>query len=148
MLAQIAIASVLMLATTFVHSGCTVAALRVLQMARARAWGLQSPWMKVSLVAGLVWTMFVAAVIEIGLWAALYLGLGAISGLERALYFSTVTFTTLGYGDITLDESWHLLASFEAANGILLFGWSTALIYAFVRRIAAYEETATRKTHP
>jgi hypothetical protein len=146
MLAQIAIASALMLATTFVHSGCTVAALWVLRMAHAGDWGLQSPWTKVSLVAGLVWAMFIAAVLEIGLWAALYLGVGAISGPERAAYFSTVTFTTLGYGDITLDESWRLLASFEAANGVLLFGWSTALIYAFVRRIAAHNEAGARKS--
>lgn len=57
--------------------------------------------------------------------------------LEEALYFSTVTLTTLGYGDITLDEQWRLFASLEAANGIILFGWSTALIFAVVQRIVA-----------
>jgi hypothetical protein len=43
-----------------------------------------------------------------------------------------VSFTTLGYGDIVLGEGWRLLASFEAANGIILFGWTTALIFAFI----------------
>jgi hypothetical protein len=60
-------------------------------------------------------------------------GLGAIETLETAVYFSTVTFTTLGFGDITLDEDWRLLSSFEAANGLLMFGWSTALVFAAVQ---------------
>ena len=41
-----------------------------------------------------------------------------------------VTFTTLGYGDIVLDENWRLLASFEAATGIIMFGWTTAIVLA------------------
>jgi hypothetical protein len=46
-----------------------------------------------------------------------------------------VTFTTLGYGDVTLGESWRLLGSFEAANGTIMFGWTTALIVAVVHRV-------------
>jgi Ion channel len=45
------------------------------------------------------------------------------------------TFTTLGYGDITLDKDWRLLSSFEAANGLLMFGWSTALVFTAVQWI-------------
>jgi voltage-gated potassium channel Kch len=55
--------------------------------------------------------------------------------MERALYFSTVTFTTLGYGDITLQERWQLLSSFEAANGIILFGVSTAFVFVAIRKL-------------
>jgi len=61
---------------------------------------------------------------------------GAIEQLESALYFSMVTFTTLGYGDVTLSTDWRLLASFEAANGIMMFGWSTTLVAAFIQRLA------------
>ena len=46
-----------------------------------------------------------------------------------------VTFTTLGYGDVLLDENWQLLASFEAANGMIMFGWTTAIIIAVVQRV-------------
>ena len=53
---------------------------------------------------------------------------------EIAVYFSFVTFTTLGYGDITLSEGWRLLSGIQALNGILLVGWSTALIFAVVQR--------------
>jgi hypothetical protein len=52
------------------------------------------------------------------------------------LYFSMVTFTSLGYGDVVLPPSgWRLLASFEAANGILMFGWTTALIFFVVQHL-------------
>jgi len=67
------------------------------------------------------------------LWAAAYMALGEIKDLEPAFYFSMVTFTTLGYGDIVLDESWRLLASFEAATGIIMFGWTTAILIAVLQ---------------
>ena len=81
--------------------------------------------------------MFLATIIEVWIWAILYLVLGAFATLEKAVYFSTVTFTTLGFGDITLDEEWRLLSSFEAANGLLMFGWTTALVFAAVQWVYA-----------
>jgi hypothetical protein len=84
------------------------------------------------LSAFVLW-LFLATIIEVWSWAMLYRVLGALAPLEKAIYFSTVTFTTLGYGDITLDETWRLLSSFEAANGLLMFGWSTALVFAAVK---------------
>ena len=87
-----------------------------------------------------VWTslivliMFAASLIEVLAWALTFMCLGAIEKLEEALYFSTVTFTTLGYGDITLSETYRLLASVEAANGIIIFGWSTAITMAVVQK--------------
>ena len=61
-------------------------------------------------------------------WAAVYLTVGEFTEVSRALYFSVVTSTTLGYGDITLSERWQLLASFEAMGGLVLFGASTAFL--------------------
>lgn len=78
--------------------------------------------------------LFLATILEIWAWATLYLVLGALGTLEEAAYFSTVTFTTLGYGDMTLGD-WRLLSSFEAANGLLMFGWSTALVFVAVQWI-------------
>ena len=79
--------------------------------------------------------MLLASLIEVLVWAVVYLWLNAIQGVEQAFYFSMVTFTTLGYGDVVLDERWRLLASFEAANGIILFGWTTAIVIAVVHRV-------------
>jgi len=81
--------------------------------------------------------LFLATIIEVWIWAILYLALGAIHTLEEAVYFATVTFSTLGFGDIVLDEEWRLLSSFEAANGLVMFGWTTALIFAAVQWVYA-----------
>jgi multisubunit Na+/H+ antiporter MnhG subunit len=76
--------------------------------------------------------------LQIMVWAVAYRLLTPvqpIDSLEAAMYFSAVTFTTLGYGDITLSsEQWRLLTGIEALNGVLLLGWSTALLYAVVHR--------------
>lgn len=76
--------------------------------------------------------------IQIVLWAMTYrliLPAGELETFETAVYFSFVTFTTLGYGDITLSEGWRLLSGIQAMNGILLVGWSTAILFAVVQRI-------------
>ena len=71
------------------------------------------------------------------LWAVLYLQLPGRSGLENlhdAFYFSIITITTLGYGDVTLNEQWQLLSGLESMIGIIVFGMSTAMIYAVVQK--------------
>jgi len=79
--------------------------------------------------------IFLVHTVEIWLWAVLYLWIGEFADFERALYFSTVTFTSLGYGDITLQERWQLLSGLEAANGIILFGVSTAFVFGIIRKL-------------
>lgn len=76
--------------------------------------------------------------LQITVWAIAYQLLvpdGELPTFEAALYFSFVTFTTLGYGDITLSEGWRLLSGIQALNGILLVGWTTALLFLVVQRI-------------
>lgn len=57
------------------------------------------------------------------------------SNFAEAVYFSLVTFTTLGYGDISLESEWRLLSGLEAINGIMLIGWSTAMMYSLIQNI-------------
>ena len=73
--------------------------------------------------------------IESVIWAMSYLYIGAIASFEKALYFSIVTFSTLGYGDIILSEKWQLLSSIQAVNGIILLGWSTAILIPTVQNL-------------
>ena len=91
-----------------------------------------------------VLALFFVHTIEIWLWALLYIWLGTFEIMEHALYFSTVTFTTVGYGDITLLPRWRLLGSIEAANGLILFGVSTAFVFTVIQRV--YQ--AWLETHP
>jgi len=77
-------------------------------------------------------------IIEVGVWAVVYLALPDIAEVgtfEEAIYFSTVTFSSLGYGDIVIQGSWRLLTAIESMAGVLIFGWSTALLFAVVQRI-------------
>ena len=82
--------------------------------------------------------VFALHTIEIMVWAGAYevlLPLDELGSFEQAVYFSFVTFTTLGYGDITLSEGWRVLSGIEALNGILLVGWTTAMIFSVVQAI-------------
>jgi voltage-gated potassium channel Kch len=72
---------------------------------------------------------------EIALWAAFYLWRNAMPDLPSALYFSAVTYTTTGYGDLVLAEGWRLLGAVEALTGILMCGWSTGFFFAIVNRL-------------
>lgn len=84
-----------------------------------------------------VLAVFCIQIAAIWLWAFLYMGLGCepLIHLPQALYFATVTFTTLGYGDITLEESCRMLSGIEGANGFVLFGWATAFVFEVVSQI-------------
>ena len=84
------------------------------------------------LVAATLW-LLASHSLGVWIWASMFVLLGAIQGLEPAVYFSLVTFTTLGYGDITLNEDWRVLAALCAANGLLLFGFSTAFLVELMR---------------
>jgi len=141
-LQQVVFGSVLILITTAIHGTCTGAVIRGLRATNAGAWGARSAMARVSLISLVVLMMFLASFLEAGTWAAVYLATGAIPDLETALYFSTVTFTTLGYGDVTLDAGWRLLASFQAANGTIMFGWTTAIVVAVLNRMAAERAAA------
>lgn len=68
---------------------------------------------------------------EIWSWAFLYLYLDirSVQNVETALYFSMVSFTTVGYGDVVLSANDRLLSGMQATSGMLLFGWSTAFMF-------------------
>lgn len=78
--------------------------------------------------------------VEIWSYAVVYELLGATKGFEPALYFSTVSFTSLGYGDIVLDPRWRVFGAIEAANGLILFGWSTAFLISLMGKLRTLEQ--------
>ena len=77
--------------------------------------------------------------VEVWLYALAYLAVGALHEFEAALYFSTTSFTTIGYGDVVLDHKWRLVGAIEGANGLLLFGWSTAFLFSVISRMRVLE---------
>src|SRR5262245_14837743 len=74
-------------------------------------------------------------VTQVGLWAAVYWETAELPTLESAVYFSLVTYTTIGFGDVVLGPGWRVLAGIEGLTGIILIGWSTAFVFAVVNRM-------------
>jgi len=83
-------------------------------------------------VAG--WIIFLH-LLELSTWALFYYWKGAIGDAQSAFYFSAVTYTTTGYGDLVLPVEWRLLGGIEALTGILMCGWSSAFFFAIVSRM-------------
>jgi hypothetical protein len=136
MVINIFVGTMMMVLTTVVHSVAMVTSFDLLDRWSHHEHRHGRPF-RLMMVSGTILIYFGAALFEVAMWAAAYLTLGAVQGVENSLYFSMVTFTTLGYGDIFLNEQWRLLASFEAANGIIMFGWTTAVVMAVVQRTYA-----------
>ena len=79
--------------------------------------------------------MVLLHLLEISTWAVFYLWKNAMNDLPTALYFSAVTYTTTGYGDLVLPAEWRLIGGIEALTGILMCGWSTGFFFAIVSRL-------------
>jgi hypothetical protein len=87
-----------------------------------------------------VFGLFAIHTCEIWLYAVVYhYGMQAFGDFETALYFSTVTFVSLGYGDVILPRDWRLVGAIQAANGVILLGWSTAFLVTVIGRLRALE---------
>lgn len=71
--------------------------------------------------------LFIGHLLQVGLWAALFVWLGEFEVYATAFYHSMVNFSSLGYGDVVMSEEWRLLGAMEASSGILMFGLSTGV---------------------
>jgi hypothetical protein len=74
-------------------------------------------------------------VMEATAWAFFYRLSGDLPDIETAIYFSITSYTTVGYGDVILPPPWRVLGPIEAGVGILMFGWSTAIMVAAVTKL-------------
>ena len=83
---------------------------------------------RVAVMLGMVLGLFSVVSVEIWLWAMCFMALRAAPDFEAALYLSTITFSTVGYGDIVPVGDWRLLAALEGITGFLMIGWSTAYL--------------------
>ena len=134
MLLNFGIGTLLVLITTAVHAEGMLFLLHMKRM-QQRDMHHYPHRKKIYLIGTVIVLLLFISIVEMTLWALAYVYIGAIEGMEEALYFSMVTFTTLGYGVITLSEQWRLLSSLEAATGIIMFGWTTALAITTVQQV-------------
>ena len=90
---------------------------------------------RVALLLRLFLAIVLLHLIQVGLWAIAFWAGRVLPNLETALYFSLVSYTTIGFGDVVLGPGWRVLAGIEGLTGILLFGWSTAFVFSVVNRM-------------
>lgn len=144
--AQLALATIMAAFTIGVHLGGLVVLLRLLRRHRSRRWGNGHLHDSIGILAA-AFGLFVLHAIEIWAYAALYAVAGALRTFEEALYFSTSTYATIGYGDVVLGPGWRVLGAIEGANGVILLGWSTAFFVAVVSRIRLLEIEIEAQPH-
>jgi hypothetical protein len=85
-------------------------------------------------VIGMTCWLILVHLLEISVWGLFYFWQGSLPDAESAFYFSGVTYTTIGYGDLVLPKPWRMLAPLEGLTGILMCGLSAAFFFAVVTR--------------
>jgi hypothetical protein len=138
MVSQLALAWGLMALCVVIHAFGVTHAVRWLRRATITTSRFgQGVWLFIRLAG---W-MIVLHLIEITVWSLAYVWGGAMPDLSSSLYFSAVTYTTTGYGDLVLPQDWRLVGAIEALTGILMSGLSTGFFFAVVSRMFRSEVT-------
>ena len=134
-LIPLAVGASAVVCTIFIHALTLSVSVNFFRHERRLGRAGTSFWIDVAIVARAILFALVAHLIEIALWAVLFVICGEFPEFGTAYYHSAVNYTTLGYGDVIMTPSWRLLGPLEAANGALMFGVSTAMFFAFVQRL-------------
>jgi hypothetical protein len=133
MLRSLAIGWCLMAFCVVIHAGGVTVSMK---------WLRRLPSTQVTSFLAMTWLfirvagwMILLHLVELTVWAAAYRLGDAMPDLPSAFYFSAVTYTTTGYGDLVLPQDWRLVGGIEALTGILMCGWSTGFFFAVVSRM-------------
>lgn len=140
-ISKLLVALGLMAVCVMIHGIGVMSALRWLR--RRQATIGQRFWPSTWLLIRLAGWMVLLHLSEITVWAWFYLRKHAMPEFQPALYFSAVTYTTTGYGDLVLPKEWQLVGAVEALTGILMCGWSTGFFFAVVSRMFTAEGKTT-----
>lgn len=136
MLPQLAVATLMVFATVLIHGVGVTTLARFLRFdPTAEEHHHHFTPHVAMLVLAIVLALVMLHGIEIWLYAGLYLFLDAVADLETAVYFSTMTYAAIGFGDSEMARQWRLVSAIEGVNGVLLLGWSTAFFVSVVARL-------------
>jgi hypothetical protein len=133
MAAQFLVGSIVTVINIMIHALVTVGAVGIARSAGLRH--TEQPRLHLmAVMVGAAAALMVAHTLEVLVWTLAYAIVGAAPDGSDLLYFAFVNYTTLGYGDITPLPSWRLMGPITAMNGILMFGWSTAVLFEVLRK--------------
>jgi len=130
-----AIGAIPMVCTGFIHALAVMATVSFVRHERRLGRAGVSFWNDVGIVTLAISFALAAHLFEVALWAVLFIMCGEFPEFGTAYYHSAVNYTTLGYGDLVMTPAWRLLGPLEAADGMLMFGVSTAIIFALIQRL-------------
>mgnify|MGYP003670308484 CR=1 FL=1 len=137
MISELIIGTLTILASTAVMIAFVLVTIRLVRRAEAnytdRRPGI---WQFFRLLSSAVILVLLANTVCVWLWAILFHFLGVFPTLEEAVYFSMVSFTTVGYGDVVVEHSWRILSGFVSVNGLLAFGVFTAVLIEIIRGLS------------
>ena len=133
MLCQLLAGTAVSVCNIAIHAMVMATAIRVARVAGERATSRQSLRL-IAVMIATVSVLMVAHLAEVLVWSFAYMIVRVAPPGTDLIYFAFVNYTTLGYGDVTPLEHWQLLGPMTAMNGVLLFGWSTAVIFQVLRK--------------
>ena len=133
MLRQFLVGTAISVCNIAIHALVMAAIIRVARIASETATSRQSLRL-ISVMIVTVSVLMGAHLAEVLLWSVAYAIVSVAPPGTDLIYFAFVNYTTLGYGDVVPLQSWRLLGPMTAMNGVLMFGWSTAVIFEVLRR--------------
>jgi type IV secretory pathway TrbD component len=123
-----------------IHALAMVAIVRISHIVSERN-VLQGTARLIAIMIGTVSVLMVTHISEVIVWSVAYSITEAAPPGTNLLYFAFVNYTTLGYGDVLPVDRWRLIGPMTAMNGVLLFGWSTAVIFEILRRTIVHDSS-------
>ena len=144
LIGQLGFATLLVAATVMVHLVGLAVLIPILRRHRQAEGRLRAAFFDAGAILMAALGLFALHAVEIWIWASFYWWRDVFSDFEQALYFSTSTFVTIGYGDLVLGPKLRILGAIEGANGIILIGWSTAFFFSVVDRMRLLERDFER----
>jgi len=134
-LVPLAVGACVIATTIIIHALALNATVRFVRRERKLGRAGKSFWGDFPIVVLAISFALGAHLMEMAIWALLFMVCGEFPAFGTAYYHSAVNYTTLGYGDVEMSPSWSLLGPLEAADGMLMFGVSTAMIFAVIQRL-------------
>jgi len=147
MLRQFLVGTAVSLCNIAIHAMVMVVVIQVARVAAESARSRQSLRLIV-VMSGTALVLMAAHLTEVLVWSLAYSLISIAPPGTDLVYFAFVNYTTLGYGDVTPLERWRLLGPMTAMNGVLLFGWSTAVIFEVLRRTLTASRSEQEQREP
>jgi Ion channel len=134
-LLPLVIGTAMTLVTIFIHALALITIVHFVRRERRLGYAGAHFWNDVTIVAAVTSIALAAHLIEMAAWALAFVRCGEFRDFAAAFYSSAENYTTLGYGDVVMSARWRLLGPLEAADGMLMFGVTTAMIFAVIQRL-------------